>query len=488
MRGFFCCLCFSLVCFINYHTNVYPLFMNSLDDVIVALATPVGEGGLAVVRISGKSAISIVDKSFRGKIALVRVPTHTAHFGVFFNEKKQKIDEVIVTVFRLPHSYTGEDSVEISCHGGTYIVKKIIECLINSGARQAEPGEFTKRAFLNGRIDLSQAEAVADLIHASSENAHKLSLSQLEGRLSHKIEQLKEKLVEVCSLLELELDFIEEGIDLVKAEKVTKEMRGIGNQIDLMISSYESGRLSKEGVRVVIIGAPNVGKSSIFNSLLDSERAIVTPIEGTTRDSIEESINVNGMRFNLVDTAGIRNSEDIVEIEGIKRTYAELKNSDIAILVEDCTNLNYCNVFLDKIKDAVFQKATLIKVLNKFDLVGFDEAKIPNKTEKDERILFSAKTGFGVGEVKSKLLEISTSMGAPEITDGIVLTNLRHLNCLKEARVNISSAIKAIEHKVSNEFIISDLRTAINAMEIIIGKVTNDDILNKIFSTFCIGK
>ena len=257
--------------------------MNSPDDVIAALATPVGEGGIAVIRVSGKNAFIVVDKSFNGNVSLGQSKSHTAHYGLFFGEKRKKIDEVIVTVFREPHSYTGENTVEISCHGGSYIVKKIIERLLDSGARQAEPGEFTKRAFLNGRIDLAQAEAVADLIHASSEYAHQISISQLDGRLSHKIQLLKDRLLDICSLLEVELDFSEQEIGYIDSEKTMKDIQTIKSQIDEMIDSYESGRISKEGIRVVILGEPNVGKSSIFNCLIDNYRAIVTPVEGTTQ-------------------------------------------------------------------------------------------------------------------------------------------------------------------------------------------------------------
>jgi len=462
--------------------------MNSPDDVIAALATPVGEGGIAVIRVSGKNAIGIAGKSFSGKVSLDQSPSHTAHYGLFFDEKRKKIDEVIIIVFRHPHSYTGENTVEISCHGGSYIVKKIIERLIDSGARQAEPGEFTKRAFLNGRIDLTQAEAVADLIHASSEYAHHISISQLEGRLSHKVQLLKEKLVDVCSLLEVGLDFVEEEIGYINSEKVEIEIQLIKNQINEMMDSYETGRLTKEGVRVVILGEPNVGKSSIFNCLIDNYRAIVTPVEGTTRDSIEEYISIEGVTFNIIDTAGIRNSEDIVEIEGIKRTYGEIKKSDIAILVKDCTNLNMQQFVEKNIEGVLPKNSKIIIVLNKFDLIGFDKWKIKDQLFGDNQVIFSAKTRFGIKYLKKKLFEISKIKDFPEGAESVILTNLRHFNCLKEADGYINSAIKSMANKVSNEFVISDLRITIEKLESIIGVVTDDEILNNIFSNFCIGK
>jgi len=462
--------------------------MNSPDDVIAALATPVGEGGIAVVRVSGKNAIAVVGKSFYGKVSLDRSGSHTAHYGLFFDEKRKKIDDIVTTVFREPHSYTGENTVEISCHGSSYIVKKIIERLIESGARQAEPGEFTKRAFLNGRMDLAQAEAVADLIHASSEYAHRISISQLEGRLSHKIQQLKEKLIDVCGLLEVELDFVEEEIGYINSEKVGKEIHLIKNQLDEMIDSYESGRLSKEGVRVVILGEPNVGKSSIFNCLIDNYRAIVTPVEGTTRDSIEEHVSIDGVIFNIIDTAGIRHSEDIVEKEGIKRTYGEIQKSDIAIFVKDCTNVNGSQLSDENIENTLPKNSKIITVFNKFDLIGFEKGKIKDQLAEDVQVFLSAKTGFGIKDLKGKLLEASKLKDLPEGTESIILTNLRHFNCLKEANGYVSSAVESLDNKMSNEFAISDLRIAIGKLELIIGVVTDEEILNNIFSNFCIGK
>ncbi len=462
--------------------------MNSPDDVIAALATPVGEGGIAVIRVSGKNAFVVVDKSFHGKVSLDQSKSHTAHYGVFFGEKRKKIDEVVVTIFREPHSYTGENTVEISCHGGSYIVKKIIERLIDSGARQAEPGEFTKRAFLNGRIDLAQAEAVADLIHSSSEYAHQISISQLEGRLSHKIQFLKEKLIDVCTLLEVELDFVEEEIGYINSEKVEKEIHLIKDQLDEMIDSYESGRLSKEGIRVVILGEPNVGKSSIFNCLIDNYRAIVTPVEGTTRDSIEEHISIEGVIFNVIDTAGIRRSEDIVEKEGIKRTYGEIQKSDIAILVKNCTEVGSRQFSVENIENLLPRSSKIITVFNKFDLIGFDPSKTEDQLVGESSVFLSAKTGFGIKELKRKLLENSKFKDLPEGTDSVILTNLRHFNCLKEANGFINSALKSVDNKMSNEFVISDLRIAIGKLESIIGVVTDEEILNNIFSNFCIGK
>ncbi len=462
--------------------------MNSPDDVIAALATPVGEGGIAVIRVSGKNAFIVVDKSFNGNVSLGQSKSHTAHYGLFFGEKRKKIDEVIVTVFREPHSYTGENTVEISCHGGSYIVKKIIERLLDSGARQAEPGEFTKRAFLNGRIDLAQAEAVADLIHASSEYAHQISISQLDGRLSHKIQLLKDRLLDICSLLEVELDFSEQEIGYIDSEKTMKDIQTIKSQIDEMIDSYESGRISKEGIRVVILGEPNVGKSSIFNCLIDNYRAIVTPVEGTTRDSIEEHISLEGVTFNVIDTAGIRHSEDIVEKEGIKRTYGEIKKSDIAILVKDCTNINNRQVTFENIENILPKNSKIITVFNKFDLIGFEEGKIKDQSVGNSNVILSAKTGFGIKDLKKKLFESSKIKDLPEGTESVILTSLRHFKCLKDANLSIESAIKSLEKKVSNEFIVSDLRIAIGKLESVIGVVTSDEILNNIFSNFCIGK
>ena len=461
--------------------------MHHLDDVITAIATPPGEGGIAVIRLSGEKSFRIADLCFRGKKPLSGVQSHTAHFGEFVNRLGEKIDDVIATAFRSPHSYTGEDTVEISCHGGLYVARRIVETLIDAGARQAEPGEFTKRAFLNGRMDLSQAEAVADLIHAQSESARRQSLSQLHGRLSHKVDELREKLLSICSLLELELDFAEEGLSLVPQAKVAESLNNVSSQIDLMLNSYATGRLSREGVSVVIVGEPNVGKSSIFNSLIDFDRSIVTPIAGTTRDSIEESITIGGVLFRLVDTAGIRTTADIVETEGIRRTYSEIEKADLILFVRDSTRIDE-EVFAREIQELQCGDKKVIEVFNKFDLVGFQKTGVPLPMPGVTEICVSAETGFGVKELRDCLGRLVGLQNRSESGEGVMVTSHRHVQCLRMARAAILSSLSSLENRAGNELISSDIRAAVNELEMIVGKVTSDDILNHIFSSFCFGK
>ena len=309
--------------------------MNIHDDTIAAIATPLGEAGISVIRVSGPRSIELCDKGFRGKKMLKEAGTHTAHFGDFGNRAGKKIDEVVATIFRAPHSFTTEDIVEITCHGGPYVTKAILDELIEEGARPAEPGEFTKRAFLNGRIDLSQAEAVADLIHSRSKMSHQASIEQLSGRISTHIKDLRQRIMDLSSILELELDFSEEGIELLNHKDLVKLLETIKFDIKEMLASYERDRLIRDGVKVVLTGRPNVGKSSILNSLLNYDRAIVSEIPGTTRDTLEENVSIAGLLFSITDTAGLRKSFDKVEELGIERAKRELRNADIILFVLD---------------------------------------------------------------------------------------------------------------------------------------------------------
>ncbi|HLF19965.1 MAG TPA: tRNA uridine-5-carboxymethylaminomethyl(34) synthesis GTPase MnmE, partial [Bacteroidota bacterium] len=306
-------------------------------DTIVALATPLGEGGISVIRITGPDAFHLTGKVFRGKSTIADAQSHTAHFGRIVDENEVALDQVVVVVFRSPNSYTGEDTAEISCHGGVLVTRKIIEALIRRGARHATPGEFTKRAFLNGKLDLSQAEAVADLIHAGSDVAYRSSLAQLHGNLSAKIQNLRNQLIESISLLELELDFVEDGIELIDKSKVIEQVRQAIGNADELTGSYQAGRIYREGVKVVIAGVPNAGKSSLLNALLNENRAIVTEIPGTTRDVIEEGLSIGGVMFKVADTAGVRETTNFIEQEGLRRTEAQSQNCDVLLLVMDAS-------------------------------------------------------------------------------------------------------------------------------------------------------
>ncbi|MGA2623119.1 MAG: tRNA uridine-5-carboxymethylaminomethyl(34) synthesis GTPase MnmE [Bacteroidota bacterium] len=464
--------------------------MNPLDDVIAAIATPIGEGGISIIRISGKDAIAIADKGFRGKQPLASAATHTAHFGGFIDPDGNAIDEVIATVFLEPHSYTAENSVEISCHGGMFVTRKILDSIVAYGARPAEPGEFTKRAFLNGRIDLSQAEAVADLIHARSEISHRTSLQQLEGKLSIKVAELRQQLLDVCGLLELELDFAEEGLEFTDKGKISRQIESVIEYLNQLIDSYKYGRVYREGFKVVLAGKPNVGKSSILNMLLNENRAIVTEIPGTTRDVIEENVVIDGLLFRIVDTAGMRKSEDFIEIEGIRRAESQLQTSDLIVLVLDAgtgfksTDKNVFDQLLKEVKNRNFLVAE-----NKIDLLGKGTIPdLPDELKEYDIIKISAKTGAGFGKLKKKLVGMALSGSWTEVERSLVITSSRHRDSFQKAVRSLSVAMESLNSSQSNEFVAVDLRAALDSLGEIIGVVTTDDIVHNIFSRFCIGK
>ncbi len=353
--------------------------VTQLDDVISAISTPIGVGGIGVVRLSGKDAVQVADKIFRGNVHLSNVPTHTAHFGHIANLEGNVIDEVVALVFKAPHSYTGENVVEISCHGGILVTRKMLQATLDAGARLAEPGEFTKRAFLNGQMDLSQAEAVADLIHSKTDAAHRSSLAQLEGTLSKKINQMRDELVNLCSLIEVELDFSEEDLEFVNRLDFIAKTEGAIKELRSLIESFEVGKMYREGVKVVIAGKPNAGKSSILNALLQEDRVIVSEIPGTTRDTIEESLAIGGVLFRLVDTAGLRDTVDRIEQEGVRRTEQQLSDADIVLLVVDSSEQvsEAESLLIARMLEDIEQiqgKVRCIVAMNKIDLVRNDVA------------------------------------------------------------------------------------------------------------------
>jgi tRNA modification GTPase len=446
------------------------------EDTIVAIATPPGVGAISVIRISGADAISAADSIFTGKSKLSESRSHTIHYGNIFNDK-EIIDDVLVSVFHNPNSYTGEDAVEISTHGSPLIIKKIIELLIATGIKAAEPGEFTKRAFLNNRMDLSQAEAVADVISARTDASLRGARSQLDGMLSAKVSELREKLIKISSYIELELDFTEEDIELIKKDELIKNIDEIILEIKSLLSTYSFGRVIRDGVNVAIVGKPNVGKSSILNYLLKESRAIVSEIPGTTRDIIREEVSIDGILFKLYDTAGIRFSEDVIEKEGVSRSIEALKIADLVIIVGD-TELGFSEELNDEVSKLNEAGAT-IKVLNKIDLNP--ECKINS----DYRI--SAVTGEGIDLLMIGMAEFSLGSSSYSEKDAIV-SNIRHYDCLKKAKENLIKARETTVGKLTGEFIAADLRMAENDLGEIIGLVTPDDILNNIFSNFCIGK
>ncbi|RPH37104.1 tRNA uridine-5-carboxymethylaminomethyl(34) synthesis GTPase MnmE, partial [bacterium] len=411
-----------------------------LNDTIAAIATPSGEGAIAVIRISGPASIQIADRVFRGGIPLAEVSGFSVHYGIVNEPDQTPVDQVLATVFRSPHSYTGEDQVEISCHGGMYIAQRVLNVLIAAGARQAEAGEFTRRAFVNGKIDLAQAEAIADMIRARSEKMRQASFEQLQGRLGDRVRALRAELMDLCSLLEVDLDFSEEGLAVIAPDEIEKRLVAIDLALEGMVSSFEHGKLAREGVEVVLVGKPNAGKSSIFNALLKEERAIVTPLPGTTRDSLEENLTIGGMLFRVHDTAGLRESKDLAETEGVKRSQAIMERADILLDVIDAATP------LDREEVAGWRRGIgpsqhCLAVYNKIDLVGKNAAA--KLVEEPESVAVSARTGEGLDELRKRLVQFVQTKGVESVPVGV--TNRRHAESLIRAREGLSTALESLK-------------------------------------------
>jgi len=456
-------------------------------DTIAAIATPPGEGAIAIVRMSGPQALQIADLAFRGDRRLADVPGYTVHYGGLIEPGGGMVDEVLATVFRQPKSFTGEDSVEFSCHGGILVTRAVLDAVLEFGARQAEPGEFSRRAFLNGRIDLSQAEAVADLIAAQSGRGRAASLEQLTGKLGGRVKELRSRLTDLCSLLEIDLDFAEEGLDLIGDDEIERRVNEINSSLEEMARSYESGKLAREGVTVVLAGKPNAGKSSLFNAFLKESRAIVTPVPGTTRDYLEENVSIDGILFRVIDTAGIRPSVDLIEVEGIDRSWRSVRMADMIILVIDSTSAfgrDDVVGFLDELDDSQH----LIVALNKSDLSPSlkAEALLPAHV-RVPCVAVSALTGEGVEELEQKMLESVADRKSDMVAGGAV-TSRRHLDAINRGTRSLSGALRALRSHATYDLLAFDIRESIAALGEITGEVTTEDILNNIFSKFCIGK
>lgn len=447
------------------------------DDIIAAIATPYGTGAISVIRVSGKGSIASVDNIFVGKRSLLEAKSHSIHYGKILSKEGSVIDDVLVSVFKEPNSYTGEESIEISTHGNQLICNNILERLIEHNIRFAEPGEFTKRAFLNGRIDLSQAEAVVDIINSRTNASLKGARNQLDGLLSQKVDHLRKMLINSSSLLELELDFAEEDLEFVSYEKVKEEIEKIIDELSSLIDSYKIGKILRDGVNVVLVGKPNVGKSSLLNYLVKESRAIVSHIPGTTRDVIREEISIEGVLFKFFDTAGIRFTEDEIEKEGVFRSRKVVEDADLVILISDVVS-EFPKDLLNELSELT-KKEKIINLVNKIDL--------KNNFEQKNIIAVSAKTGEGIDNF-IKILKEKSFVSDSFSEKSTIVSNLRHKNALEKAIVHLRQAIDSINGSFSAEFISVDLRNAENALGEIIGKVTTDDILNNIFSKFCIGK
>ncbi|MFZ4622195.1 MAG: tRNA uridine-5-carboxymethylaminomethyl(34) synthesis GTPase MnmE [Bacteroidota bacterium] len=457
------------------------------QDTIAAIATPAGVGGIAVIRISGGSSFAAADAVFRGSVSAGEASSHTIHYGTIVDPvSRETIDTVLLSVFRNPHSFTGEDVVEISTHGGYFVSQKILGFLFKSGARPAEPGEFTLRAFLNGKLDLAQAEAVADIIHSKTEKAHKASVEQLSGKLSKTVQKLREEILNISSLLELELDFSQEGIELAEKNVVLSRLSVIEDTIRTLASSYEDGKIIKEGIKVALVGKPNAGKSSLLNVLLREERAIVSDIPGTTRDTIQESVLLDGIEFIFNDTAGLRESVDTIELEGIKRTANTISSSNVVLIVVDGSapiSAEDAFMYRSVAEECSNNGGQTAWVLNKKDLSetsGITDIQHPF-------VRISCKSYDGIDELKNMLIRIALPQHDPSASS-VTITNARHKDALERALASVGAAKGTIQDGLGGDFASVDLRGALNYLGEIIGLTTPDDILNNIFSNFCIGK
>jgi tRNA modification GTPase len=459
-----------------------------LNDTICALATAGGVGAIGVIRISGIDAIKIVNEIFKGK-NLQQQQTHTVHFGKII-EGEKIIDEVLATIFVSPKSYTGENTVELSCHGSAYIQQQILELLVKKGARLAKPGEFTLRAFLNKKLDLSQAEAVADLIASNSAETHKTAMQQMRGGFSNQIHILKEKLVNFASLIELELDFAEEDVEFASKDELRKLVTDILILLNELIISFQYGNVIKNGIPTVIAGKPNAGKSTLLNALLNEERAIVSHIAGTTRDTIEEVFVIDGVNFRLTDTAGIRNSTDSIESIGIEKTFEKIGKASVILYLFDASTTS--NKELENELEE-FKKfdAVVIPVGNKMDLIIHSSHLTPHSTPLTPHS--SLLTPIYISSLHKKNIhsiidELKKVVEKSRVNNDVVITNIRHFEALKNAAESLQQVLVAIDAKLSGEMLSLDIRKAIFHLAEIVGEVTTEDLLGNIFSKFCIGK
>jgi len=462
------------------------------EDNIIALATPSGAGAIAVIRISGTGAIDLVApffKSIRGK-KLNQQKSHTIVLGHIIDGEKT-LDEVLIAVFKGPNSYTGENVVEISCHGSPYIQQQIIQLFLRNGCRTADAGEFTLRAFLNGKMDLSQAEAVADLIASDNEASHQIAIQQMRGGFSNEIKKLRQELLDFASLIELELDFSEEDVEFANREQFTNLVYKIQQVLKKLIDSFAVGNVIKNGIPIAIVGEPNVGKSTLLNALLNEERAIVSDIAGTTRDAIEDEIAIGGIGFRFIDTAGIRDTNDYVESMGIQKTFDKINQAQVVVylvdsldLISDTSNFKKLHIEIEQLKNKNPQKQ-LIVILNKADALTQKQRDSITK-EFSDALLLSAKTGEGLEELQQQLLEFINT-GRLRNNDTIV-TNSRHYDSLLKALEEIEKVQFGISEDISSDLMAIDIREALYHLGEITGQVTNDELLGNIFANFCIGK
>mgnify|MGYP001424185191 FL=1 len=454
------------------------------QETIIALATPNGLGAISVIRISGNNSIEITEKLFKSNKnkLLSNQKSHTVHLGHIM-KGNHELDEVLITLFKGPYSYTGENTIEISCHGSTYIQKEIINLFIDNGIRIANPGEFTLRAFLNGKMDLNQAEAVADLIASENEGSHKLAMQQMKSGFSNDLKKLRAELLHFSSMIELELDFSQEDVEFAERNDFKNLTNKIKSELKILIDSFQSGNVLKNGISVAIAGKPNAGKSSLLNTLLNEDKAIVSDIPGTTRDSIEDSLIINGINFRFIDTAGLRETNDVIESKGIEKTKEKIKKAKILLYLFDIndTNINEIKNSLDSFRR---DDLSIILVRNKIDL-KINNKNLLNDLKKLELIEISATEKKSVLKLKERLIDEVNLLNP--YTD-IIISNSRHYEALKKALKAIEEVNKGLKENISGDLLSVDIRRSIEFLAEITGEITNDDVLGNIFANFCIGK
>ena len=454
-----------------------------LFDTIAAISTPKGEGGIAIIRISGDKSFEILDKIFVKKNPNANLGFYKLNYG-FIKDGEKTVDEVMAVRLKAPKSYTCEDIVEINCHGGTLVSEKVLKLVLRNGARHAESGEFTKRAFMNGRIDLSQAEAVMDIIHGKTEKSISLSLEQLRGDLRDKIASFKKALLDVTAHVNVVLDYPEEGIDDPLPSNLRKNLENVYAEADRLISSYDKGKKIKEGIKTVIAGKPNVGKSTLLNSLLKEERAIVTHIPGTTRDVIEEIINIKGIPLVLTDTAGIRKTEDIVENIGVEKSKKFIENADLVLLVLDASR-ELESEDREVIEEIQNHNKKTIVLLNKIDL----ERKIELEEFNLENILeISAKDNIGIEDMEERIYSYIVEENVEDSSEKLIITNIRHKTALEKTKDAIRNIFETIDAGMPMDLISVDLKEALDSLSEITGEISSEDILDHVFGNFCVGK
>ncbi len=452
----------------------------SINDTIAALATPPGQGALGIIRVSGPETVSIVNELFRGKDLTV-TDSHTIHLGTIRNDDNTIIDEVLISIFKAPNSYTKEDVIEISSHGSSYILQKVLMLLVSKGVRLAKPGEFTQRAYINGRFDLAQAEAVADLIASENASMQQTAMKQMRGGFSDEIKNLREQLVHFASMIELELDFSEEDVEFADRQGLIDLIEKIQILISSLIASFEYGNAIKNGIPTVIAGKPNAGKSTLLNALLNEEKAIVSDIPGTTRDFIEDQIHIDGIAFRFIDTAGIRETEDKVESIGVARTMEKMKNASLVLYLVDL-EIESIESIEGQIEELKASSVPFLVIGNKSDIANSELVNWLDGLE--ESLLISAKKKENLEELRARL---KMFIATPTQSD-VIVTNARHLQSLQQTEEALERVVHGINSAISNDLVAQDIRTALFHLGEITGEVTTDDLLENIFSKFCIGK